>query len=94
MLADGEAALPYHEPSVLVILIQSSFLLILNFSNWALDKLFYCGLIGQIFVGIAWGTPGGQILSRDAEHVVIQFGYLGLILLVFEGRISLLFRSA
>jgi hypothetical protein len=89
MSTAGEAALAYQEPSVVVILIQSSFLLLLNVLNWALDALLYCGLIGQILVGIAWGTPGAQILSLDAEHVVVQLGYLGLILLVFEGCISL-----
>lgn len=83
--SQDQASLSYEEPSIVTILIQSSFLLLLNLLNWAIDKVLYCGLIGQILVGVAWGTPGGHILSIDAEHTVVQLGYLGLILLVFEG---------
>lgn len=68
-----------------MILIHSSFLLLLNLLNWAIDTVLYCGLIGQILVGIAWGTPAGQLLSVEAEEVVVQLGYLGLILIVYEG---------
>ncbi|KAK1763966.1 Sodium/hydrogen exchanger family-domain-containing protein [Phialemonium atrogriseum] len=93
MTSSGEAALAYHEPSIVVILVQSSFLLFLNVLNWALDSLLYCGLIGQILVGIAWGTPGAQILSIEAEHAVVQLGYLGLILLVFEAGLLINFQS-
>ncbi|KAJ9157849.1 Cation/H+ exchanger [Pleurostoma richardsiae] len=93
MSTSSDAALAYHEPSIVTILVQSSFLVLLNVLNWALDALLYCGLIGQILIGIAWGTPGGQILSQDAEHVVVQLGYLGLILLVFEGGLSTSFPS-
>jgi len=86
MSRTGEAALAYHEPTITTILIQSSFLILLNVLNWALDSLLYCGLIGQILVGIAWGTPGAGLLTRDAEDIVVQLGYLGLILMVFEGH--------
>ena len=80
-----QAALLYREPSIEVILVQSSFLVLLNVLNWALDSLLYCGSIGQILVGIAWGVPGGNILGADAENIAVQLGYLGIILLVFEG---------
>lgn len=82
------AALEYHEPDVLTILSLSSFLLISNVSNFILDHAIYCGLLGQILVGVAWGTPGGKLLGPDIEHAVVQFGYLGLILLVYEGTES------
>ncbi|KAF4451841.1 hypothetical protein F53441_5160 [Fusarium austroafricanum] len=88
-----EASLPYHEPPITTIAILSGFLLLLNFINFSLDKLAYCGLIGQIALGIAWGTPGAKWLSREVEDAVVQFGYLGLILLVFEGGLSTSFRS-
>ena len=86
-MANGtiEAALPYREPSIELILIQSSFLVLLNVLNWALDSLLYCGSIGQILVGIAWGVPGAKILGTDVQNVAVQLGYLGIILLVFEG---------
>ncbi|KAM0199481.1 hypothetical protein ACHAPI_003242 [Fusarium lateritium] len=88
-----EASLPYHEPSITTIAILSGFLLLLNLINHGLDKLAYCGLIGQVALGIAWGTPGAKWLSRDVEDAVVQLGYLGLILLVFEGGLSTSFKS-
>jgi len=81
-----QAALPYHEPSITAILIYTSFLLLLNVINWAIDDVLHCGLVGQILVGVAWGTPGGRLLPREAEEVIVQLGYLGLILIVYEGR--------
>lgn len=77
--------LPYHEPGIATILIQSSLLLVLNVGNALFDQLIFCGLLGQVFVGVAWGTPGAKWLDDEAEHVVVQLGYLGLILLVYEG---------
>ncbi|KAK4068412.1 uncharacterized protein Triagg1_7351 [Trichoderma aggressivum f. europaeum] len=82
------ASLPYHEPGIVTILIQTSFLLVLNVANFVLDHSVYCGLLGQIFVGVAWGTPGAKWLSTEAEQVVVQLGYLGLLLLVYEGGLS------
>ena len=81
-------AIAYREPAILTILVQSSFLLVLNIINYLLDRAIYCGLVGQIFVGIASGTPGGKLLGEDAETVFTQLGYLGLILLVFEGGLA------
>ncbi|EFX05006.1 cation/H+ exchanger [Grosmannia clavigera kw1407] len=79
------AALAYEEPPIRVVLVQTFFLLLLNVLNWALDALLYSGLVGQILIGMAWGTPGAGILSLNTEHAVVQIGYLGLILLVYEG---------
>lgn len=79
-------ALPYHEPTIQTLLIQSSFLIVLNGINHVLDSIMYSGLVGQILVGIAWGTPGGDILETHAQEVIVQLGYIGLILLVFEGE--------
>lgn len=83
-------SLPYHEPSIIQILTLSSFLLALNVVNAILDRTLYCGLVGQVLLGIAWGTPGGKWLASSVEHAVVQLGYLGLILIVFEGKFSTL----
>ena len=80
------SALSYHEPGVVTILTQSSFLLLLNVANYVLNKLIYCGLIGQILVGIGWGLPGANWLSIGTQKAFMQLGYLGLILIVYEGR--------
>lgn len=81
------AALSYHEPGIETILKQSSFLLALNGINWILDNAIYCGLVGQIFIGVAWGTPGADWLSGVVQTTVMQLGYLGLILIVYEGEV-------
>ena len=86
------AALPYNEPTIKTILILSSFLILLNFINHVLDHLVYCGLIGQVLVGIAFGTPGAKWLDKATEHAIVQMGYLGLILLVFEGGLNTNFK--
>ncbi|KAF2823971.1 Sodium/hydrogen exchanger [Ophiobolus disseminans] len=87
------SSLPYHEPGIVTILVQTSFLLLLNVVNAALDRLLYCGLLGQVLIGIAWGTPGAKWLSSSVEETIVQLGYLGLILLVYEGGLHTSFQS-
>ncbi|KAF7188079.1 High-affinity Na(+)/H(+) antiporter NhaS3 [Pseudocercospora fuligena] len=87
-MSSNVAALSYHEPGIVTILILASFLLLQNVVNWAFDRLLFCGLIGQIAIGVAWGKPGADWLSDDAQNVIMQIGYLGLVLLVFEGGLS------
>ena len=86
MSSEDTASLPYHEPNVVTILILSSFILLSNLINHVLDRFVYCGLLGQLFLGIAWGTPGASFLGQRTEHLVVDLGYLGLLLLVYEGR--------
>lgn len=81
-------SLPYHEPDIITILIQSGLILALNVVNSALDSVIYCGLVGQLLIGIAWGVPGANWLSRDMQVVIQQLGYLGLILMVYEGELT------
>jgi hypothetical protein len=81
-----QAAIPYHEPSIARILIYASFLLLLNVVDWAVNGVLHCGPVGQILVGVAWGAPGGKLLSVEAQEVIVQIGYLGLILIVYEGK--------
>lgn len=85
MASDILGARSYSEPSIVTILILSSFLLLLNVVDYVLNALVYCGLIGQIFIGVAWGLPGANWLTADVQEVVTQLGYLGLILIVYEG---------
>lgn len=84
------SSLPYEEPRITTILIQSSLLLLLNVVNFALDRAVYCGLLGQVFLGVAWGTPGAGWLGTEVENAVVQLGYLGLLLVVYEGLFLLL----
>ncbi|KAJ9237144.1 hypothetical protein DTO280E4_8333 [Paecilomyces variotii] len=94
MAGDGsDAAFAYHEPPITTILTQTGFLLVLNLVNVCLDKILYCGLIGQLFIGILWGTPGAKWLDQETETVIQQLGYLGLIMLVYEGGLSTSIKS-
>jgi Kef-type K+ transport system membrane component KefB len=82
--------LPYEEPGITTILSLASFLILLNGSRYALDRFLYCGLLGEILVGIIWGLPIGGTgwLSEGMQETIQSFGYLGLIGLVFEGGLS------
>ena len=78
----------YNEPNITTILILSSFLLFSNMLSSVLDKLLYCGPMGQILLGIAWGTSGSKWLSNEQETAIAQLGYLCLIFLAYEGGLS------
>lgn len=82
--------LPYEEPGITVILSLASFLLLLNGVRYALDRLLYCGIIGEILIGVVWGLPVGDTawLTQDIQEAIQALGYLGLISLVFEGGLS------
>jgi Kef-type K+ transport system membrane component KefB len=82
--------LPYEEPGIKVILSLTSFLLLLNGVRHVLDQFLYCGIIGEILIGIIWGLPVGGTawLSEGIQETIQAFGYLGLIGLVFEGGLS------
>jgi Kef-type K+ transport system membrane component KefB len=82
------SSLPYHEPSITDILTLSTFLLSLNLVDAVLNRTLYCGLVGQVLLGIAWGVPGANWLSLDLQHAVVQLGYIGLIMLVFQGGLA------
>lgn len=86
MASASEAAFAYHEPSIKTVLSYTSFLLTLNIANTCLDKLLYCGFFGQLFIGVLWGTLGAQWIDQETERVIQQIGYLGLILLIYEGK--------
>jgi Kef-type K+ transport system membrane component KefB len=85
-MTGNQASLAYREPSMRIILTISGFLLVLNVFNVILDRLLYCGLIGQLFIGILWGSPGANWLGQELQEVIQNLGYLGLIMLVYEGK--------
>lgn len=88
----NESALLYNEPDIKIILTLGSFIILLNVVGSIFDKLFHCGLLGQIFLGVAWGMPGSKWLSISMQETIVQLGYTGLILLVYEGGLASNFR--
>ncbi|KAK5679519.1 hypothetical protein LTS10_008340 [Elasticomyces elasticus] len=88
MASTASNAFAYYEPGIVTIMILTAFLLLLNITNYALDRLVYSGLSGQILIGVWFGTPGTHWLSDSIELAAQQLGYLGLILLVYEGGLQ------
>lgn len=82
--------LAYEQPGITVILSLTAFVVLLNGVRYIFDRLLYCGLIGEILVGVVWGVPVGGTawLTRATQETVQAFGYLGLIGLVFEGGLG------
>ncbi len=93
MSGQHPASLPYHEPDIKTILILVSFKIFLNLIKHALDKILYRGLLGQVLLAVACGTPGGRFPSQSAEKFIVTLGYLGLLLIVFEDGLLTLFKS-
>lgn len=75
----------YEEPNTSQVLILSTYLLLLNVFGWTAQRLFSAGLLGQILIGIVYGSPLAGWLDEVSEVALIAVGYVGLLLLVFEG---------
>ena len=76
----------YYEPSLAILLPLAAFPLLLHIVAWPLNKLISCGLLGQIVVGMIFGEPLTEWLGDETYTTVLQLGYVGLILLVYEGE--------
>lgn len=85
--------LPYEEPSIVNVLILTSFILFLACTGFVIDELLACGLVAQILLGVGWGIPGTNWINMDAQKTILELGYLGLLLMIFEGGLSTPFRE-
>ncbi|KAG8942523.1 Hsp70 ATPase ssc1 [Tulasnella sp. 419] len=79
-------AAEYAEPSTVDVLILTSFIFILNISRGIFETLIHAGLIGEIAVGIIYGTPLAKLLHSSWETTFRDLGYIGLIIIVLEGQ--------
>lgn len=75
----------YEEPTLPVLLTLSSFLYLLQVSRYIADYLLSAGLLGEIALGIIYGSPLSGILDHSWEETWLVVGYWGLVLIVFEG---------
>lgn len=71
--------------SVVEILIIISFFFFLSLAEWVSAKVLRAGIIGQIAVGIIYGVPLANILESNWQQTFLALGYVGLILIIFEG---------
>ncbi|KAH6616057.1 Cation/H+ exchanger [Chaetomium sp. MPI-SDFR-AT-0129] len=81
--------LAYHEPSIISILTLISFFLFLAVAEWLADKALRASLIGHIVVGLVYGVPLGNILPGDWQETFLALGYIGLLLIIFEGGLTI-----
>lgn len=81
--------LQYEEPDILSLLILISFFFFLVSLGWGFNKVIGAGLIGQILVGVLYGTPVGNILDTEWQETFMALGYIGLILIIFEGGLTI-----
>ncbi len=81
-------ALAYEEPSLIYLLVLASFLYLLNVVRIISDYLLYAGIVAEIAFGIVYGSPLTGLLPVSWESAFTAIGYLGLILVVFEGAMS------
>ncbi|EQL00256.1 sodium-hydrogen antiporter [Ophiocordyceps sinensis CO18] len=89
MVAEPDADfLQYHEPEIIQLLTLISFFFFLSLAQWASDKIFKAGLIGQIIVGLVYGRPVGNILHEEWQKTFVDLGYIGLILIIFGGGLT------
>lgn len=58
-------------------------------SEWVADKVLRAGLIGQIIVGLIYGVPIGNILALEWQATFLALGYIGLIIIIFEGGLTI-----
>lgn len=81
--------LQYHEPGIIDILVLVSFFFLLSALGWAFNKLTRASLIGQILLGVLYGTPVGNLLQAQWQETFMALGYIGLLLIIFEGGLTI-----
>ncbi|CDO78056.1 hypothetical protein BN946_scf184826.g1 [Trametes cinnabarina] len=81
-------AIPYDEPSLVQILVCASFFYLLNVARVVADFCVYGGIVAEIILGVVYGAPLGGILPTQWEETFTTMGYIGLVLLIFEGGLS------
>ncbi|KAH7374124.1 sodium-hydrogen antiporter [Cadophora sp. MPI-SDFR-AT-0126] len=86
--APTEGFLEYHEPKIVPLLVLISFFFFLAVAEWISDKIFRASLIGQIVVGLIYGLPVGNIMPLDWQDTFVSLGYIGLVLIIFEGVLT------
>jgi Kef-type K+ transport system membrane component KefB len=80
--------LPYETPSIIQLLTLGSFLVLLPAFKLIFQRLVFAGILGPLVLGIIYGVPLANILTHEWQETFLALGYLGLILLIFEGGMA------
>lgn len=83
----------YTEPTLPQLLTVASFLYLLQVFRWLADLLLSAGLLGEVALGIIYGSPLAGILDENWEKTWLVVGYWGLVLIVFEGPLPSTFQG-
>lgn len=75
----------YEEPSTAHLLIFSTYLWLLNMARWFVQRITGAGLLGEIAIGMIFGSPLAQWLDVDWQSTMVIVGYIGLLAIVLEG---------
>ncbi len=81
-------ALPYTSPSLVTIMVLSSYLLLLSVFYHAFQRIFSAGILGPLVLGAIYARPLANILPQDVHSAILAIGYLGLILLIVQGGLE------
>lgn len=76
----------YHEPTTAGLLILSTYLYLLNVFGWIAQELLSADLLGQILLGVIYGSPLAEWLEIAWQETFVDVGYVGLLLIVYEGK--------
>lgn len=79
----------YEEPSTAHLLILSTYLWLLNMARWLVQRITGAGLLGEIAIGMVFGSPLAEWLDIDWQSTMVIVGYIGLLAIVLEGASSL-----
>ena len=77
-----------HSALVVSILILISFFTFLSLAETLSSIVIRAGIIGPIAVGIIYGKPLANILHETWQETFLAIGYVGLILIIFEGGLT------
>lgn len=81
--------LQYEEPDIISIVVLISFFFLLSAVGWAFNRAISASLIGQILLGVLYGAPVGNILTVEWQETFLALGYVGLVLIIFEGGLTI-----
>ncbi|KAK5086733.1 hypothetical protein LTS08_007146 [Lithohypha guttulata] len=88
MASESGNFLQYHELGIIEILIAVSFFTFLSLGEYISSKIIRANIIGSIVVGIIYGVPLANILPSAWQETFLALGYIGLILIIFEGGLT------
>ncbi|KAG8993930.1 Hsp70 ATPase ssc1 [Tulasnella sp. JGI-2019a] len=76
---------PYGPLNAVDVLVLSSFIYLLNVSRHVAKYLISAGSVGELIIGMIYGTPITQWLHEYLQKATHDLGFIGVILLIFEG---------